>query len=263
MVELNIEIYNCFFHYCETLGSTPVHDFQQNNNESWINNNLSEGKSQISRVKQDKCPINALKNFRKDETVNVIRFKQTAKIDTFDPIQNDRTTETIKRTEKDFSLDLPLLLDETARDVKSLNAKSAIEKIQLESVFYPDRPHRLQLSTRFGLIFFNDKIVSPENMRTTIIAMMHQGHTSVAKIDQLVDAFWWPGLFREIGEKTETCPSCRATGKNFKTQIPSTEKLTRNLSRTESKNLIGFRRSNQIKDTRRRYSLVANDLFSK
>ena len=34
IVELNIEIYIRFFHYCETLGTTPLLEFQQNNNES-------------------------------------------------------------------------------------------------------------------------------------------------------------------------------------------------------------------------------------
>ena len=60
IAELNIEIYNCFFHYCETLETTPLQEFQQNNNESWINNKQSDGESQTSRAKQDKCPTNAL-----------------------------------------------------------------------------------------------------------------------------------------------------------------------------------------------------------
>ena len=62
-------------------------------------------------------------------------------------------------------------------------------------------------------------------MRTTITAMLHQGHTSAAKMDQLAEAFWWPGMHREIQEIVESCPSCRAAGKNIITQIPSTEKI--------------------------------------
>ena len=42
-------------------------------------------------------------------------------------------------------------------------------------------------------------------------------------MDQLAEAFWWPGMHREIQEKAETCPSCRASSKNIITQIPSTE----------------------------------------
>ena len=45
IAELNIEIYNRFFHYCETLNTTPLQEFQQNNNESWTSSNQSDGES--------------------------------------------------------------------------------------------------------------------------------------------------------------------------------------------------------------------------
>ena len=61
-------------------------------------------------------------------------------------------------------------------------------------------------------------------MRTTVIAMLHHGHTSTAKMEQLSEAFLWPGIHREFHEKAKSCPSCRAAGKNVITQIPSTEK---------------------------------------
>ena len=50
IVEFNTEIYNCCFHYCETLGTTPLSEYQQNNNESWLHNNQSDG--QTERAKQ-------------------------------------------------------------------------------------------------------------------------------------------------------------------------------------------------------------------
>ena len=156
--------------------------------------------------------------------MNLIRLKQTAKKNSPDANQNENTEEAIKKAEEDFALELPLLVDETARDVKILNATAAIEKQQLDNIFYPYRPHRLHLSTRFGLLFYNDRILIPENMRTTVIAMLHHGHTSAAKMEQLSVAFWWPGIQREIQEKAESCPSCRAAGKNIFSQISSTEK---------------------------------------
>ena len=204
IAELNIEIYNSIFHYCETLDTPPLQEFQQNNNESWINNNQSDGENQTSRTKQDKCPTNALRQFRKHETVNLIRLKQTAKLNTLEPEQNEKTADVLKKAEKDdFALDLPLLVDETARNVKILNTTAAIEQQQLESIFYPYCPHRLHLSTRFGLLFYNDRIIIPENMRSTIIAMLHHGHISKNKMEQLAEAFWWPGLKRDIHEKAE------------------------------------------------------------
>ena len=107
IAELKIEKYNRFFHYCETLETTPLQEFQQNNNESWINNNQSDGEIQISRAKQDNCPTNSLRKFQKHETVNLIRLKQTAKMNTLSSEQNEKTVEVIKKAEKDFALDLP------------------------------------------------------------------------------------------------------------------------------------------------------------
>ena len=59
IAELNIEIYNRFFCYCETLEMTPIQEFQQNNNESWIHNYQSDGKpDQQNKAGQvpNECP---------------------------------------------------------------------------------------------------------------------------------------------------------------------------------------------------------------
>ena len=219
IAEINIKIYNRFFRYCETLETTPLLEYQQNNNESWLHNNQSDGESETSHIKRDKCPTSALKKFKKHETVNLIRLKQTAIKNTLSNDQNQGTEETIKRVEKDFALDIPLLVDETARDIKILNAIAALENQQPDSIFYPYRPHRSHLSTRFGLVFYNDRIVIPENMRTTVIAMLHHGHTSAGKMEKLAEAFWWLGMNREIHEKAESCPSCRAAAQPTELQV--------------------------------------------
>ena len=146
IVELNVQIYNRFFNFCETLGTTPLKEFQQNNYESWITQS-SDTESQTSNVRQEKCPTNAIKKFRKHETINLIRLKPTVKTNILDDEHNERTEETIKKAEKDFALDLPMLVEETARDTKILNAITAVEKNQIEEFFYPYRPHRHHLTT--------------------------------------------------------------------------------------------------------------------
>ena len=60
-------------------------------------------------------------------------------------------------------------------------------------------------------------------MRTSSIARLHRGHVAVTKMDQAAEAFCWPGIHREIREKSGNCPSCRAAGRNLRTQIPRTE----------------------------------------
>ena len=55
------------------------------------------------------------------------------------------------------------------------------------------------------------------------MAMLNDGHAGAEKIDKAAEAFWSPRKYREIQEKSESCPSCRAVGKNLETQIPRTE----------------------------------------
>ena len=66
-------------------------------------------------IRQEKCPTDALKKFRKHETVNPIRLNQTVKTNTMDDEHNEHTEETIKRAEKDFALDLPVLVEQRQR----------------------------------------------------------------------------------------------------------------------------------------------------
>ena len=88
-------MYNRFFHYCGTVGTTPLKEYQQNNHESWVVQNLSDNESQVSNISQEKCPTNAIKKFRKHETVNLVRLKQTVKTNTMDDEHNENTEETI------------------------------------------------------------------------------------------------------------------------------------------------------------------------
>ena len=156
-----------------------------------------------------------------------------------------------------------MLVDETASDVKILNAISTIDKDQLEK-FNPYRPQRMHLTTRFELLFYHDKIVIHEAMRTTIIAMLHQGHTSATKTGQLAEPFWLPGLYREFREKAETCPSCKAAGKNIKTQILSAKKNRLEILPAPNQDIqidfVGPIKSKTCCDV---YILVAIDRFSK
>ena len=73
-------------------------------------------------------------------------------------------------------MDLPLLVDETTGNAKILNAITAIENCQIDDMFYPCRPQRGHLTTlfyNFGRLFYKDKIVILEAMRSSIVATLH------------------------------------------------------------------------------------------
>ena len=77
---------------------------------------------------------------KKHESVNLIRLKQTGKLNAMETEQKDKTAGAIQKAEKNFALDLPMMVEETARDVENLNAISTLQSNQIESIFYPYRP---------------------------------------------------------------------------------------------------------------------------
>ena len=79
----------------ENIGLNPLQENQKNNHESWLNN--SDGENQVSQVRNDKCSRSALEKFKKHETFNLIRLKQTAKLKTEEADRNEKTTITVTR----------------------------------------------------------------------------------------------------------------------------------------------------------------------
>ena len=65
-------------------------------------------------------------------------------------------------------------------------------------------------------------------MRTTITVMLHQGHTSAAKMDQLAEAFWWPGTGkyrRKLNHAPVVEPQVRTSLHKFRQQKNNLEIL--------------------------------------
>ena len=110
--------------------------------------------------------------------------------------QNKKTTETIQKAEKNFALDLPLLVDETA--LSRFSAQSQPKK-------------QTRLRTYFTRINHTEAILPPN--LAYYFTMTQLGSRGI------LVAWNVQGATRKI----RNCPSCRAASKNLKTQIPSAE----------------------------------------
>ena len=105
-------------------------------------------------------------------------------------------------------MDLQSLVEETAQDTKILDAIVVLETGKFENISYPYRPHREHLETRFGLLFYNEKLVIPEEaLRSTIIAMLHQGHVSINEMDQSAEASEGPAYTAKSEKKQKIAPT--------------------------------------------------------
>ena len=88
----------------------------------------------------------------------------------------------VRETEKKFSTDLQLLMTETTNDPTLLKNLVCLEREQHELIPEEYQTHRKKISSRFGLVFIEDKIIVPKNLRATVISLLHKGHLAINKM---------------------------------------------------------------------------------
>ena len=88
----------------------------------------------------------------------------------------------VRETEKNFSNNLQLLMTETTNDPNLSKTLVFLERQRHDLIPEEYLVHKKKLSSRFGLVFIEDKIFLPKNPRTTIISLLHKGHPAINKI---------------------------------------------------------------------------------
>ena len=107
----------------------------------------------------------------------------------------------VRETGKNFSTDLQLLMDETTNDPTLLKTLVCLEHQQQDQIPDEYQPYKEKLSSRFGLVFIEDKIIVPKNLLTTIISLLHKGHPAINKMTTAARHFWWPKMTVAIQKK--------------------------------------------------------------
>ena len=156
------------------------------------------------------------------KTVNYIKMGQAPTVDSADG-EVWKTDKTVQEVEKTFATDLSLLIKETAKDETLRKTLVTLEMQKLDELPEDYRIFKNKLSTRFGLVFYEDNIIVPKGLRTTIITLLHKGHPASTKMQLSAKGLWWPRLTEQIEKKCSECVPCRASGKNIKPDIPKTE----------------------------------------
>ena len=100
----------------------------------------------------------------------------------------------VRETERNFSTDLQLLRSETTNDPTLFKALVCLERQQNDQIPREYLPHKKKLSSRFRLVFIEDKVIVPKNLRTTIISLLHKGHPAINKMTAAPRHFWWPKM---------------------------------------------------------------------
>ena len=215
-------------------------------------------------------------NYLGVKSVRYIKMGHARWIQTPEPNDWDHEN-TVRETGKEFATVLQLLMTETTNDPKLLKTFVCLERKQYDNIPEEYNQYKRKLSTRYGLVFFEEKIVVPTNLRTTVITLLHKGHRAINKMTMAAKHFWWPKLSEAKQRKCDSCIPCKLSGKNLNLKnIPETSSITwnkPNIPKTEQNRLPPLSAPNEkiqldfigpiTEENRRFYILLSMDRFSK
>ena len=131
------------------------------------------------------------------------------------------TEDTIKKADFEFMMDLKTLIARTAIDPELTRVRISMRREDREATPEGYKPVFGKLSIRWGLIFMDDQIVVPVDLRRRLLDILHFGHAGLTKMTAEAKIFWWPNITRDIENKAKDCTACLASGKNLKYQLPN------------------------------------------
>ena len=102
------------------------------------------------------------------------------------------TEEHIKKAEFEFMMDLKTVIAKTAIDPELTRVRNSMRREDRETI--PDGYRTVfdKLSIRWGLVFVDDQIVVPIDLRRKLIDIIHFGHSGITKMNAGAKIFWWP-----------------------------------------------------------------------
>ena len=92
------------------------------------------------------------------KSVQYIKMVHAPEMDTEEP-NNWDLGNAARDTEKQFATDLQLLMTETTNDPSLLRTVVCLERQQHDKIPEDFSPYRKKLSSRYGMVFYEDKII--------------------------------------------------------------------------------------------------------
>ena len=174
------------------------------------------------------------------KSVQYIKMGHAPKVDAEEP-NNWDLENAARQTEKQLATGLQLLMTETTNDPSLHKTLVLLERPQHDNIPEEYSMYRKKLSSRYGLLLYEDKIIVPKNLRTTVISLLHKGHPAKNKMSLAAGHFGWPRITEAIQKKCDSCVPFKISGKNIKPNTPSTEKNQLPLlSKPNKKIQLGF-----------------------
>ena len=104
---------------------------------------------------------------------------------------NKITEEHINKAEFEIMMDLKTLTAKTAIDPELTRVRNSMRREDRETI--PDSYRTVfdKLSIRWGLVFVDNQIVVPIDLRRTLLGIINFGHSGITKMISEARIFWW------------------------------------------------------------------------
>ena len=137
---------------------------------------------------------------------------------------NNEVAQQVFRISQIHSIGPGELVRETEKDPELEFVRQALLNNQLNRLPEPYRTFKNSLSTRYGLVFQDDKVVIPFGLQNTFVNLLHRDHAGVQRMKDSAPYVIWKTMDLDLRRKVHECMGCFQSGKNLKTKLPKTEK---------------------------------------
>ena len=229
--------------------------------EGELENNETEEDSVVMRG--DNLPIVDLSKYNTEG--KEAKYKQINHIVGKLTTNKKATEDHIKKAEFEFMLDLKTLISKTAIDPELTRVRNSMRREDRETIPNGYRTVFDKLSIRWGLIFVDDQIVIPIDLRRRLLDILHFGHSGITKMTTEAKIFWWPNKKQDIETKVKDCTACLASGENLNYQLPKKHygKLEKLFEPGQELQIVFTRKLHNKKLNGETQTLIAIDRFSK
>ena len=117
-------------------------------------------------------------------------------------------------------LDLKTVISKTAIDPELTRVRTSMRREDRETAPDGYKPVFEKLSIQWGLVFVDDQIVVPIDLRRRLLDILNFGHSGMTKMETEVKISRWPETKNNIETKVKNCTACLASGNNLKYQLP-------------------------------------------
>ena len=118
-------------------------------------------------------------------------------------------------------MDLKTLISKTATDPELTHVRNIMRREDRGITPNGYKPVFDKISIRWGLVFVDDQIVVPIDLRRRLLDILHFGHADMTKMEMEAKIFWWPKKKSDIEMKVKDCTACLASGGNPNYELPS------------------------------------------